>query len=675
MLKKTARLLADCSVGQKLLLGFGLVSLLAVAAIAQGLYATASLLEHGRQVGDMVEIHRLTLQMRNAEKAYALDPTPSAMRQVRELIQALDAQLQKVETGASNKDVPVLTAMQQSVDGYEGQFAHFIDHRRLAVDALGHMQEQAEQARLQFEAVELDMYDQVRGVLNSGQALEGDPLSLAEQASALQRKLLLTRNREFLYVEGAAETLQGWTESVDEMSDALELLQGRVDENSEESLAAARTALVEYRKAFQRYRDSRALSKQTAAQMDAQAQAVLTQVEQAAADRQLQMGERGRSMMRLQAVGAVIIVVLALLASLVIRHLIVAPLRQALQIARRIAQGDLSEAAEGMTMRRDELGQLMVAVGEMTTNLRRLVARIGLSVEGLGQTTRTLNTASAQSSGAAQRQRVETEYAATAMQQMSSTVAQVAQNAEQASQAAGEADHQARNGEQVVQMASQQIHRLAAEMTLSEQAIESLQRQVETIGTVADVIASIAEQTNLLALNAAIEAARAGEQGRGFAVVADEVRALARRTQASTSEIETLIVGLQRLSQQSVGQIQGCGRLMIDTVLLADQVSTALGGITGAVSLIEQMNQQNAASAEQQSIVAEEVSRNVMQVRNEAEHCVGVNQQVVLACGDLAGLEHELREAVAQFRIDGSEGPGELKALAAKRMVNSNTPA
>ncbi|WP_434007078.1 methyl-accepting chemotaxis protein [Pseudomonas corrugata] len=286
----------------------------------------------------------------------------------------------------------------------------------------------------------------------------------------------------------------------------------------------------------------------------------------------------------------------------------------------------------------------------MTANLRQLVARIGLSVVGLGQTTRTLSTSSAQSSGAAQRQRVETEHAATAMQQMTATVAQVACNAEQASQAAGEADHQARNGERVVQLASQQIHRLAAEMALSEQAIESLQRQVETIGTVADVIASIAEQTNLLALNAAIEAARAGEQGRGFAVVADEVRALARRTRDSTSEIETLIVGLQHLSQHSVGQIQGCARLMVETVSLAGQVSTALGGITGAVSLIEQMNQQNAASAEQQSIVAEEVSRNVMQVRNEAEHCVGVNQQVVLACGDLAGLEHELREAVAQFR-------------------------
>jgi methyl-accepting chemotaxis protein len=651
MLKQTARLLADCSVGQKLLLGFGLVSVLAVAATAQGLYATVTLLEYSRQVSAMVAINRMTLQMRNAEKAYALDPHPQAMQEVKGLMQALGAQLQALEQQAAGDGLSLLVAMQQSIDGYRAQFEQFIGHQRLAAEALRHMQEQAEQARLQFEMVELDMYDQVRSVLNSGQALDGDPLSLAEQASALQRRLLLTRNDEFAYVqEGLPAALERWRESTEEMSNALELLQGRVDENSEESLAAALAALVEYRKAFQRYRDSRALSKQTAVRMDAQAQTVLRQVEQAAADRQVQMSERGRSVMLLQAVGALVIVVLALIASLIIRQLIVAPLRETLQIARRIAQGDLSGVAEDRAVRRDELGQLMAAVGEMTVNLRQLVARIGLSVDGIGQTSATLGAFSAQSNSAAQRQKIETEHAATAMQQMAVTVQQVAQNAEQASQAAGQADRQARSGEQIVQQASGQIHRLAAELAVSEQAIQSLQQQVERIGTVVDVISAVAEQTNLLALNAAIEAARAGEQGRGFAVVADEVRSLAQRTQASTREIETLISSLQQLSRHSVAQIQGCGRSMADTVALADQVSAALGGITEAVSLIEQMNQQNAASAEQQSIVAEEVSRNVMQVRNEAERCAVANQQVVLASDELVGLEQELREAVAQFR-------------------------
>uniref|UniRef100_UPI0030DAE1F6 methyl-accepting chemotaxis protein n=2 Tax=Pseudomonas sp. EA_105y_Pfl2_R69 TaxID=3088683 RepID=UPI0030DAE1F6 len=651
MLKPIARLLADCSVGQKLLLGFGLVSVLAVVAIAQGLYATASLLEQGRQVSAMVAINNLTLQMRNAEKRYALDPAAAAMQEVEELGRALETQLRTLQAQAADDGLPMLVAMQQSIGGYQALFAQFVGQQRLATEALRHMQEQAEQARLQFEMVELDMYDQVRGVLNSGQVQEGDPLSLAEQASALQRKLLITRNSEFLYVQaGQSADLERWRESTDEMSNALELLQGRVDENSEESLAAALAALVEYRQAFQRYRDSQILSRQTAQQMDAQAQAVLHQVEQAAAERQVQMDERGRSVMLLQAVGALVIVTLALLASLTIRNLIVAPLRETLRVARRIAQGDLSLEMPGVFLRRGELGQLMAAMAEMIANLRRLVSRIGESVAGLGHSTVTLGGLSEQSNSGAQRQRVETELVATAMQQMAATVQQVAQNTEQASQSAAEADRQARSSDRIVQQTREHIYRLAEDMQLSEQAVQSLQQQVLRIGTVVDVIKSVAEQTNLLALNAAIEAARAGEQGRGFAVVADEVRSLAKRTQVSTGEIEVLIAGLQSLSLRSVAQIQECARSMQSTVGLSDQVGSALRGITGAVSVIEQMNQQIAASAEQQSIVAEEVSRNVMHLRDEAERFAGANQQMVVASDELAGLERELLAAVAQFR-------------------------
>jgi methyl-accepting chemotaxis protein len=651
MLKQIARLLADCSVGQKLLLGFGLVSVLAVVAIAQGLYATASLLENGRQVSAMAAVNRLTLQMRNAEKRYALDPSAAATQEVEDLVRTLEIQFASMQAQATADGLSMLVAMQQSIDGYQRLFSQFVGHQRLATVALQHMQEQAEQARLQFEMVELDMYDQVRGVLNNGQALEGDPLSLAEQASALQRKLLVTRNSEFLYVQtGEPAALARWRESTEEMSNALELLQGRVDENSEESLAAALAALLEYRQAFQRYRASLTLSQQTALQMDTQAQSVLHQVEQAAVERQVQMDARGRSVMLLQAVGALVIVTLALLASLTIRNLIVAPLRETLQVARRIAAGDLSLDMQDGVVRRDEVGQLMAAMAEMTANLRHLVSRIGASVAGLGRSTATLGRLSEQSNNGAQRQRVETEQVATAMQQMAATVQQVAQNTEQASQSALEADRQARNSDQIVQQTREHIYRLAEDMQLSEQAVQSLQQQVLRIGTVVDVIKSVAEQTNLLALNAAIEAARAGEQGRGFAVVADEVRSLAKRTQVSTGEIETLIAGLQTLSLRSVAQIQDCARSMQSTVGLSDQVGSALQGITGAVSVIEQMNQQIAASAEQQSIVAEEVSRNVMHLRDEAERFADANQQMVVASDELAGLERELLAAVAQFR-------------------------
>jgi methyl-accepting chemotaxis protein len=256
---------------------------------------------------------------------------------------------------------------------------------------------------------------------------------------------------------------------------------------------------------------------------------------------------------------------------------------------------------------------------------------------------------SEQSNSAAQRQKSETEMVATAMQQMAATVQEVARNTEQASQSAAEANVQTRSGDAVMQQTRAHIYDLAQEMQLSEQAVHSLQQQVVRIGTVMDVIKSVAEQTNLLALNAAIEAARAGEQGRGFAVVADEVRSLAKRTQVSTGEIETLIAGLQSLSLRSVKQIQDCTRDMQATVGLSDQVGAALHGITGAVSVIEQMNLQIAASAEQQSIVAEEVSRNVVHLRDEADRFAEANEHIVSATHELLLLERDLLAAVAQF--------------------------
>nr|WP_322982110.1 methyl-accepting chemotaxis protein [Pseudomonas sp. C11] len=650
MLRQIGRRFVDCSVGQKLVVGFGLVSLLAVLAIAQGLQATASLLKQSGEVGEQVALDQLVLHMHAAQQAYALQPEPARLAEVERLIQAVQARL-FAHSGEPASPLDELSRqLRAALDGYRAQFEGFISSRREAREAQAQMEQQADEARLQFEAVQMDMLDQVRGALDGGVLLDADPLSLAEQASTLLRELLVARSLEFAYVQNGEAAVQArWHERVQGMDTALELLHGRVDPNSAQSLAAASQALQAYRQAFERYLQSRDLSRQAGEHMEQQAQALMQPVEQAVVEGRARMQAHGDAVVLEQLSGAAVIVLLALVASLTIRGLILTPLRSTLQLARRIAEGDLG-AVDLAATRKDELGQLMSTMQAMAATLRQLVMGMGAGVAGLGQASGTLAALSTQSNAIAQRQRQETEQAATAMHEMAATVQHVAHNAAQASQAATQAQQCAHNGAQVSQQASQQVQHLAKQMGQCAAAMDDLQQQIGRIDGVLDVISAIAEQTNLLALNAAIEAARAGQQGRGFAVVADEVRALASRTQASTREIAALIHALQQGSRHSQAQMHDCRDLSEQAAAWAQQAGIALADITAAVALSEQMNQQIAASAEQQSCVADEVSRNVSQIRHDAERAAQANQQTLSASQALATLEQQLRQAIAGLR-------------------------
>ncbi|MFV3014343.1 methyl-accepting chemotaxis protein [Pseudomonas sp. KHB2.9] len=287
----------------------------------------------------------------------------------------------------------------------------------------------------------------------------------------------------------------------------------------------------------------------------------------------------------------------------------------------------------------------------MTVSLRELIGGISDGVIQIASAAEELSAVTEQTSAGVNSQKIETDQVATAMQEMTATVQEVARNAEDASASAHVADSQAQEGDAVVKEVISQIERLAAEMLNSNDAMAHLKQESDKIGGVLDVIKSVAQQTNLLALNAAIEAARAGEAGRGFAVVADEVRSLAQRTQKSTEEIELLIAGLQSGTSQ-VATIMGNSLTLTDSsVALTRKAGDSLSAITQTVSAIQAMNLQIAAAAEQQSAVAEEINRSVLNVRDVSEQTSAASEETARSSVELARLGTHLQSMVGRFRL------------------------
>ncbi|WP_456025142.1 methyl-accepting chemotaxis protein [Pseudomonas capeferrum] len=237
------------------------------------------------------------------------------------------------------------------------------------------------------------------------------------------------------------------------------------------------------------------------------------------------------------------------------------------------------------------------------------------------------------------------------MNEMAATVLEVARNAEQASHAAVSASKEARDGDGVVSKAVVQIETLASEVGRSKIAMDELKQESNKIGGVLEVIKAVAEQTNLLALNAAIEAARAGEAGRGFAVVADEVRSLAQRTQKSTEEIAELIEGLHDRTARVATSLENSRMLTDNSVELTREAGDSIGSISRSISTIESMNQQIAASAEEQSAVAEEINRSVLNVRDISEQTASASEETASSSAELARLGVHLQGLMSKFVI------------------------
>tara|TARA_R100001244_G_scaffold71352_1_gene57690 strand:- start:6470 stop:8437 length:1968 start_codon:yes stop_codon:yes gene_type:complete len=650
MLQSATRLFTDLAVGKKLLCGFALVLLLTVAVTGSGFVAVEAVLQGHNQANRLAAIDAQILHARRFERDFAMNQTVELAQSMRDQLGKVRELLAEQIKDSPSAEKARLQTMDQAVADYLAQFDSFVQQQNKAREARTQMREAAGEARDQFDVIEMDMYDAVRALRLAGDNLRGsDPLTLAETASGLSKRMLDLRGYESLYIiDGSAEALEEWAYISDDLQTVGRSLMVWLNDDQKRAIDAALQALTTYQQAFGNYQQVRAQSQASETRMIEQARDVLAQAQAAKASEEQRMNDDSRQALLLLGSMGAAAVVLGLLAAVLISRSIVGPLQQTVAFAQRIAEGDLSQdLALG---RRDELGQLMAAMQSMTSSLRNLVGRIGGGVSQIAAAAEQLSAITAQTSAGVQNQKLETEQTATAMHEMAATVQEVAQNAEQASLAARDADREAQQGNQVVQQAVSQIDSLAVEVEQSAEAIQALNQESARIGSVLEVIRSVAEQTNLLALNAAIEAARAGEQGRGFAVVADEVRALARRAHDSTEEIESLIASLQRMAQGAVQQMESSRNLTQRTVSLAGQAGDALGRITLAVSTIEQMNQQIAAAAEEQSAVAETISESVTRVRDIGEQSASASEQTAASSAELARLGVELQGLVRQFR-------------------------
>jgi methyl-accepting chemotaxis protein len=350
-------------------------------------------------------------------------------------------------------------------------------------------------------------------------------------------------------------------------------------------------------------------------------------------------------------ISVVAALILSIILSLWLARGILIPVNATNVMLKDISEGEGNLTKRIVIMTQDEVGELGQNFNNFVQKLQKIISEIASVTLQMAASSEEMSVVTQQTSLGVSNQKKETEQVASAMTQMTATVKEVNDNAEKASQAADTANKAALEGRLVVEQTVQAINGLSDDVAESANVIEQLKGHSENIGNVLDVIKSIADQTNLLALNAAIEAARAGEQGRGFAVVADEVRTLAKRTQQSTQQIEGLIEVLQGGANKAVDVMtKSCDRSRV-TVELAKNAGNSLNSIGQAVETILHMNAQIVVATGQQNVVTEEITRSVVNIQTVSEETESGAKQTSDTSSQLANLSAQLATMVGQFRI------------------------
>ena len=636
--------LGNIKVSRKLGAGFG-VLLLAVGAVAFIGYSSSNVLVDRLDTTRLIStLNDASQDMRLSEKQYeaAADAAFAEAYQSRlTVLQGLIAKALQTLTRAENQQA--LKRLQDTTLAYDQQVKRLVEADKATSDALkplGAMSDKyAETFNRLFESATAS------ALASADSARVADLRTVADLRNGMTMFRLMLRRYIAVPSEANKKVLLDTTDAfLADMSKARSGLPAALSSQLEEAQAGIRRyreVLVEVAALFEQKQSLRQQVDQQSQAMDSIMTGLMDTQQRLAQD------DQHRAFIQI-AVLTVLALVVGLLAAVLISRQITGPLALTVELARRIAKGDLTVQAK--SSRKDELGDLQNAMQDMAQSLNTLVQGIGNGVTHISTSAEKLSAMSEQTSAGVRQQKVEVDQVATAMHEMASTVQEVARNTTDASAAATLADQQARHGSAVVKQATVQISELSVAIEDLGAAMNVLSQDSEQIGKVIDVIKAVAEQTNLLALNAAIEAARAGEQGRGFAVVADEVRSLAQRTQDSTKEIEALIVTLQQGTQAASTLMTSSRERTLDTVVLAQKAEQAITEINQSIGTIQQMSLQISAAAEQQSAVADEINRSIVSVRDVADQSAVASEESAAATLELASLGQDLQRMTAHFR-------------------------
>ncbi len=638
MYRWLAEKLGNVSVNRKLSIGFGLVLVLTLLITFTGWTGLSGVISRGDKLGYISSLNGLTKDLRLARLDFEMRRGEQGTSAVNDLITQLDSGLKTAADLIEQPDDKLVVEQQQDALGqYKKAFGAMVQAGLKREGARSKLGDTADNAVAKINEVEKSL-------------LQGDSVTLFNSVVDLSKLIQQARFqvRGYTY-SGKVEAEQPALDAIDNALKKITDLNDPLPEQYRANLQEASVSLQAYRAAVSQYRDSQVASAAAMKIMGEQGDILLDRSNKLTTSQTVVRDTDAAHAKNLLLLATALALAFGVLAAWAITRQIVIPLNQTLKVAERVASGDLSHNL--ISRRQDELGQLQRSMQSMTVGLRELIGGISDGVTQIASAAEQLSAVTEQTSAGVNSQKVETDQVATAMNEMAATVQEVARNAEEASEAAVAADQQAREGDKVVGEAIAQIERLASEVGNSTEAMGHLKRESDKIGSVLDVIKSVAQQTNLLPLNAAIEPARAGEPGRGFAVVADEVRSLAQRTQKSTEEIEELIVGLQSGTQQVATIMDNSRGLTDSSVELTRRAGNALENITRTVSAIQAMNQQIATAAEQQSAVAEEINRSVLNVRDVSEQTSAASEETAASSAELARLGVYLQSLVGRFKV------------------------